>query len=562
MTRAIGWFLALLVISAQSEDWRGWRLIGSDQASFLTNQTLHADVYAPCPVPWDVQILNPTNQPSARKGDWLLLSLEARSAEQTPGLVSAYIFGKTPRWTQIAGSSVEINQQWKQIHISGQAPQDFSAESHGSTIHIGSRKQNIEFRNIELKNLGRDIDASTLPFTKIDYISNVDTPWQKEAEKRIEQHRKADLSIKVVNSEGRAVTNAEIKVQMLKHAYGFGTFLEYKAMLGQSDDSDKLREHTLKLFNRCTTPIYYADWGWENLENRRQYIECAQWAFDHGLPTRGHCVIYPGYQFMPKSAIALTNNPPALRQRLLDQIEETISATEHFKFSEYDVCNELRHLTELPDLLGSEVVLEWYAQARKYAPGSRMGVNENTILTKGANTQREQENYAEWIRYLTEHKQQPDVIGMQGHFSETLTPPDKLIKILDRFSTFDIPIHITEFDINTRDERSQGDYTRDFLTAIFSHPATEAITVWGFWEGKMWQPNGAMLRKDWSVKPNGQAWMDLIYDQWWTDEIVMTDNTGTAMVRGYLGDYEVIIGKTTQHCTLDPEGTRISIVVE
>lgn len=29
----------------------------------------------------------------------------------------------------------------------------------------------------------------------------------------------------------------------------------------------------------------------------------------------------------------------------------------------------------------------------------------------------------------------------------------------------------------------QGNYTRDFFTAVFAHPRVTGITMWGFWEG-------------------------------------------------------------------------------
>jgi GH35 family endo-1,4-beta-xylanase len=168
-----------------------------------------------------------------------------------------------------------------------------------------------------------------------------------------------------------------------------------------------------------------------------------------------------------------------------------------------------------------------------------MAINENTILTRGGVTQSEQDNYAEWIQYLVDQGQGPDVIGLQGHFGEGVTGPETVLHILDRFAAFGKAIQITEFDLITRDEQGQADYTRDFLTAVFSHPATDAFTMWGFWEGQMWQPPGAMIRKDWTLKPNGQAWMDLTLQEWWTDVHAVVGPDGSCSTRGFLGDYRV-----------------------
>ncbi|MFI5380849.1 MAG: hypothetical protein ACHRHE_16240 [Tepidisphaerales bacterium] len=107
---------------------------------------------------------------------------------------------------------------------------------------------------------------------------------------------------------------------------------------------------------------------------------------------------------------------------------------------------------------------------------------------------------------------------------------------------------------------------RDFMTAVFSHPATEAFTQWGFWEGRHWKPQCATIRKDWTLKPNGQAYMDLVFKQWWTDVKGKTAADGTFAVRGFLGDYQITVtsgGRTvTDGARLPATGTRLTIKVE
>ncbi len=88
----------------------------------------------------------------------------------------------------------------------------------------------------------------------------------------------------------------------------------------------------------------------------------------------------------------------------------------------------------------------------------------------------------------------------------------------------------------------------------FSHPAIKGFVIWGFWEGAHWLPSAAMIRKDWSTKPNYAVWNDLIYKQWWTDETGTTAADGIYRTRGFLGDYDVTIttpaGTTTQSLTI------------
>jgi hypothetical protein len=48
-----------------------------------------------------------------------------------------------------------------------------------------------------------------------------------------------------------------------------------------------------------------------------------------------------------------------------------------------------------------------------------------------------------------------------------------------------------------------------------------------------------MLRHDWSVKPNGEVYKDLVFKRWWTNANGKTGAQGTFATRGFLGDYEI-----------------------
>jgi endo-1,4-beta-xylanase len=536
-----------------ADKWTDFQLIGQGTTAVYSSTIVESQpfdwavrVQVPTRTPngWDAQILTPPTTIPLKEGEHILAILYVRCTDAPNGVgaFSAHIQGCAPSWTGIGSTDVTAGKEWKRVFIHGQASKDFVAGEYDLSLHLGIQAQTLEFGGITMLNLGTNVDIRKLPYTSITYPGEEpDAPWRKAAAERIDKYRKSDLTVRVVDRAGKPVGGVQVHVQMQRHAFGFGTFLEYEVMTSAGPDADKLREWTLKMFNRCTTPIYWADWGWANPDVRERYLQCAGWAAENNLPTRGHCIIYPGWEFLPSAVRRLEKDPAALRQRLLVQVVEVTEATRPFRFTEYDVCNELRHLKEIHGLLGRDAVTEWFRTARAHAPESRMAMNENTILTRDGFTKAEQDNYAEWIQYLIDNGQAPDVIGMQGHFGDAVTNPETVVEILDRFAKFGKAIQITEFDLITRDEHGQARYTRDFLTAIFSHPATDAFTMWGFWEGKMWQPLGAMIRKDWTLKPNGQAWMDLVLGEWWTDVAGATGEDGSFATRGFLGDYSIVV---------------------
>jgi endo-1,4-beta-xylanase len=212
-----------------------------------------------------------------------------------------------------------------------------------------------------------------------------------------------------------------------------------------------------------------------------------------------------------------------------------------YGFSDYELTNELRTLREITDMVRVDGVAEWFAEARRcLPPGTRLAINENAILNNGGATSANQENYLHWIRELRERGQAPDVVGFQGHFGGALTPPERVWDILDRFAAEVPELQITEFDINTLDLEAQADYTRDFLTAAFAHPAVSGVTLWGYWAGDQWQPGAALYREDWSPKPNAESLTRLL-DSWRTRASAITDAEGSCSLRAYRGSLRVTV---------------------
>ena len=508
-------------------------------------QAIHVKIDARTTNAWDVQIETPDSIVPLKKGEYNLASFAVRCTDSPNGLGSfnALVQDEHGPWIGIAETDVVASDEWQRVYIHGKAEQDFSAGQYDLCFHLGKQAQTLEIGDISLVDLGPNVDMAKLPFSKISYPGmEPDAPWRKEAAARIEKFRTSGLTISVMDKDNKPVAGAKVHLEMQRQAYGFRSELDYSMYANDGANNKNVRDWTLKMFNGCTTPIYFADWGWANPGIRPQYMKCAQWAQDNQLTTRGHCIIYPGWTFLPASIKLLEKDPVALRKALLDHVVEVTEATKKFNFAEYDVTNELRALHDITDILGKDAVVEWFKTARQHAPATtKMAINENTILTHAGLTQFEQDTYAGWIQYLIDHGQGPDVIGMQGHFGATVTAPEKVYSILDRFAKFGKPIQITEFDLPSGDEQGQAQYLRDFLTIFYSHPATTAFTVWGFWEGTMWRPQGAFIRKDWTLKPNGQAWLDLVRKEWWTDVTNTTGADGACKTRGYLGDYNITV---------------------
>jgi endo-1,4-beta-xylanase len=175
-----------------------------------------------------------------------------------------------------------------------------------------------------------------------------------------------------------------------------------------------------------------------------------------------------------------------------------------------------------------------------------LAFNEYNILNNnsGAND-RHRLAAAQLVEQLIKSGAPVNSLGMQGHMSVPLTHGDKLLSILDEWARFKLPVEITEYDLPVADDTIHAQYLREFLTAVFSHPAVEGFTMWGFWAGTQWfgDEGRSMFRQDWTARPSVDVYKNLVFRKWWTKATSKTDHDGSAKFRVFLGEHKVTVTK-------------------
>jgi len=389
-----------------------------------------------------------------------------------------------------------------------------------------------------------------------------DAPWRKEANARIEQIRKAPLKIKVFDSDGVSIQGAKVHIRMQRHAFGFGNILNPRTFQLEGPDGSRYREIFLEHFNKTT---FESGFRWQNWfiparqgklnEHEDLLNEMIRFCQSRDIGIRGH---YLSWAPLSKDSYKPTNyreHPDRLWPELSAHIDEMIAFVDG-RLAEWDAINHIIGWNStMADVTGSDEIYAKIIRHARSKTDTPLWVNEGAILPGGDRSGA----YEKMIRYLFDNNAGPDGIGFMAHFKESsLRSIDGLREIYDRFAKFDVPLQLTEFDIDTTDEQLQADYLRDVMTITFSHPSFNAIIMWGFWEGRHWRPNGALWRRDFSIKPCGRVWKKLVFKTWWTDEQHTTDAEGACEVSAFLGDYEIVVEhagrKITVEVTLDKSG--------
>jgi endo-1,4-beta-xylanase len=328
------------------------------------------------------------------------------------------------------------------------------------------------------------------------------------------------------------VKEAEISIEMKKHAFGWGTAIDANTF--QTNPTYKTNFY--KNFNKAVFENDLKWPEWNNMYTRSKAISVLDELNEAKIDVRGHCLVWPSWQWLPGDLKQYEKEPEVLKEKVRNHIQDE-TETLGSKIKEWDVFNEPYTNTDLQRICGEEVMRDWFVETKKYNKTATLYINDFSILSGGGMDKAHQDHYYSTIKYIKEANTPLEGIGFQGHFGWWLTSPETVWKIIDRFSEFGVPMQVTEFDIDIDDEQLQADYTRDFMTTIFAHPKMNGFMVWGFWANRHWKPNGAMYRADWTEKPNLGVWNELIYKKWWTNATGKTDDTGRYQVRGFHGLY-------------------------
>ncbi|MFO1452358.1 MAG: endo-1,4-beta-xylanase [Opitutaceae bacterium] len=483
-------------------------------------------------------------------GDVALLRFFARateSADESGGRVQLVIRRNGVDWNSSFEGDFPLTREWQEILVPFVWSQDFATEGAALMLRFGFKRQTVEIGGIDAVYYGSKHAFASLPRTRFSYAGREpDAAWRKEALARIEQIRKRDFTVSVKDASGKPVPNAKITVTQKRSAFQWGVALQMERLVVDTPDNLRYRQVTEELFNAASTendlkwPVWAGEWQGNFAHS--QTLAGLRWLRERGFHTRGHVLVWPGHKNLPKPIQDRIGTPRQgeIPELVHAHIREIARATSGL-LDEWDVLNEPFTNSDLMKLFGDEVMPPWFKIAREELPGVALYFND--FSNHDATTDADHvAHFERTTRYLIDHGAPIDGLGLQVHFNGRPNSPQAILDVLDRYQRqFHLPVRMTEFDVWTRDDELQADFTRDFLILCYSHPSVIGVQHWGFWEPSHWRPPAAMYRADWSEKPNAKVYKDLVLRQWRTRAAGVTNQTGRLLQRGYHGDYTLVV---------------------
>lgn len=418
--------------------------------------------------------------------------------------------GKEPVYDNIASITVE-GSEWYRLS--------------GPYSYTGTNVTNLELY-IEGPQPGVSYYVDDVTVTEVGSAAT----WKEEANARIEQIRKRDAKIRIVDSNNKPVSGVSIDVRQVKHEFGFGSAI---TMNGIHDP-----RYTEFFKNNYEWAVFENEAKWYSNESSQGNVSYANadylynWCAENGIKVRGHCIFWEPEEWQPSWLKGLTGD--ALMKAIDARLESVVP---HFrgKFLHWDVNNEMLHGDFFKSRLGESIWPYMFKRARELDPDAKLFVNDYNIITYV-----EGDAYIRQIEWLLQNGAEIDGIGVQGHFDEDVEP--LVVKArLDNLATLGIPIWVTEYDSKTPDVNKRAENLENLYRIAFSHPAVEGIIMWGFWAGNHWRgQDAAIVDHDWTVNEAGKRYQALL-KEWTTITSGTTDSTGAFDFRGFHGTYEITV---------------------
>ena len=412
----------------------------------------------------------------------------------------------------------------------------------------------------------------------------------KKAQADIERYRKSNITITVVDENGKPLEGVEVAFNQTDHNFLFG-FQDFDPFL--FDSARMMKEAGMNLF--VTTP-YWVDtecrpheYSWNFTE--MQHLEDLR---NMGFKIKVHPVVYYASFNIPAF---LRNSPPT---KLMNETFVFISELLH-KIPNADIY-ELTNEDNRADSRGGQTLTQHLAVLKEAAAMIRTARRNATITAntgytfgeEGVKTTYEYPDLSpyEWYKLLSSENVDYDAIGVQfrpGYSAPWQVGSNRVPTLagvsasFDQFAALGKRIHITEFEVPSRqfpglkkygsldwNDTVQAAYAEGFYTLLFGKPTADSIVWWFIGTGfptpdesigpRPFEGTGSSL----IPKPSYYALKNLITNRWSTRGMGVTGSDGSMGISGFGGTYNLTIsgnGVSSKTSIRIPDGVSASYKV-
>lgn len=365
----------------------------------------------------------------------------------------------------------------------------------------------------------------------------------------IDKHRKSDMRLQVLDADGRPLHDAAYRIVQTRSDFGFGCSLDFFRSPRLKDHRDfkpgqvvpEQLERFTEVFNYTMIP-YSGKWLYlEPEQGDRRYEDLdayLAWCEAHDVRVEYHFL--SGYRPAwlrdkpePEQARLFLEHAKGLVSRYGDQVEA------------WQVVNEKIGIKASPAV---------FEAVRELDPDAKLAISDCARFYSPHEPPRRQRDLTrglEEVRWLREQGVELDYFAFHGHRPFGLWADSRVVyEAIDAFADQGVKVRITEFgqplggafEGETRDGRwtpqTQADYYVRMFTLAYSHPAVEAVNLFGL-SHHTWMRGAGLFDEHNQPTPAFHALKKLINDTFRTRVDGTLGLDGTVNFRGFHGTYRL-----------------------
>jgi len=375
----------------------------------------------------------------------------------------------------------------------------------------------------------------------------------RDAKKRIQNVRRKEAEILVVRN-GLPIENAEVSFRMKNHQFLFGAVSYPHGKFGHEGKEERFTELFTRLLNYTMAPFH---WRWYE-PKKGEYNEpytgnLVRWADENGLKKKLHALIW--HELCPDW---VTDGNV---EREMDNRIRHLMEVYGDSFDFFDLANETTVNDQFDNPVSRWVKRKGPLEMMKFGTKLVRSYRPDAKLLYG-DWNVHKEEYFDFLRQMREADVDIDILGMQSHMHRDLWTEEETLRVMDRAAEFGWPIHFPEcsvisgkpvgylsyeagavnrFTETEEDAWWQADFTKNFYTLVFSHPAVEALSWFDFTDHRWLGAPAGLVDDDLNPKPVYGALYDLIHREWHSDADLTTGTSGLARTKLFCGTYEITV---------------------
>lgn len=374
-------------------------------------------------------------------------------------------------------------------------------------------------------------------------------------------HRRRDCEITLLSAGGEPLAGTLVGIGLIRNDFAFGGTIRSEGFDSLGDDYG---EWFLSYFDVATPEN---EMKWENA------MKCAQkcnpefskadsllaWLEGKKIAARGHALFSNEKENrIPEWTRNLSTSE--FKKALQERIN---TAMDHFKgkVDLWDIINEICHGEDgsfiasslLETKSGDPDILHWILdEARKKDSSANFIINDYSLITSGDQTAAD--NFITKVKPLVSKF---EIVGAKGHFGANINKASWEPKINYIAQQLGKPVWLTDVDFSI-DVNQAPDKIEELMRTCFANPKVSGLTI-GSWCGAF-EPHSDLssffidsLNYE---TPVGERWRE-VRDEWKTETIGSTDESGKFTFNGFHGKYQILISCYLDTFYLEPgEGTK------